>query len=365
MFSFALLRYSRRLLSAAAATLVLAAACSEDSTGPAPGFLGGTSTNREIGVVVGGKTLTLFQLGSPTTQVHIPLGTSSTITPVGFSLGGRRAAVPLGNAASVALIDLVGDTIERFYQFPSGNTTGSAFVDDTTIVAANTTTSVLGRMTVKQANSAITQTVAVCPSPTAVTAGNGRIFVICGNLDQNFNPLGPGIVTIVDAKTFTVTATVNMGGTNPNDGAVGPDGLLYVVNTGAFGAVGNLSILDPATQQVTTIENMGVNPGAVSIDKNGLAYISSFTPGTLVWNTKTRQFVRGTDNYVHAPNVGTKSRGAFAATTSSDGSLYQVFFGSTRDGLLPYTFVYAPSTFALRDSIAAGSGPAAIQIRTF
>src|SRR4051794_20822109 len=84
-------------------------ACSDDTTQPvAPGFLGGTPSNHEVGLVVNslGKTLALFQLGSPTTQTQIPLGSSSTVTPTGFAVRGRRAVVPLGNAASVALINL-------------------------------------------------------------------------------------------------------------------------------------------------------------------------------------------------------------------------------------------------------------------
>ena len=100
-----------------------------------------------------------MQRFGPPTQKQIALGTSSTVTPTGFSLSGRRIAVPLGNAASVALINLETQTIARFYTFTSGNTTGSAFIDDTTIVAANTNTNVLGKMTVGQASDAITTTV--------------------------------------------------------------------------------------------------------------------------------------------------------------------------------------------------------------
>lgn len=60
----------------AIAVVALCAACS-DSTSPsvASGFLGGTNDNHEIGLVINstGKALTLFQLGSPTTQKQIPL----------------------------------------------------------------------------------------------------------------------------------------------------------------------------------------------------------------------------------------------------------------------------------------------------
>src|SRR3954463_12070395 len=107
-----------RLRSGLAAALVSAVlACSGDNTAPvAPGFLGGTSSNHEIGVVVNstGKSLTLFQLGSPATQEHISLGTSSTVTPTGAAVRGRRAAVPLGNAASVVFINLETATVLRY-----------------------------------------------------------------------------------------------------------------------------------------------------------------------------------------------------------------------------------------------------------
>jgi hypothetical protein len=359
--------FARLLL---ATVIVASASCGGDTTGPtpAPGFLGGTSDNHEIGLVVNstGKALTLFQLGSPSTQKQIALGASSTVTPTGLSVQGRRAAVPLGNAASVALIDLQNAAIQRIFTFASGNATGSAFVDDTTIVATNPTLGVVGRMTVGQANDAIATTAKVAPQPTAVSVASGRVLVTSANLDANFLPIGNGIVTALDSKTLAVLGTATTGGTNSTDAAVGPDGLLYVLNTGDFVGQGSLTIINPVTMQVVaTVGGMGVGPGAISIDSNGLAYISGFFSGTLVWNTKTRAFVRGPDNPVCAKLANGSCRGAFAATTSANGNLYQLFFGSATQGLPPYAFVYKASTFALTDSISVGSGPAAIAIRTF
>ena len=352
-----------------AALLAGVAACSSDSTAPiAPGFLGGTSDNHQVGVVVNatGKSVTLFQLGNPTNQQRIALGTSSTVTPTGLAVRGRRAAVPLGNAASVALINLETATVQRYFAFASGNATGSAFVDDTTIIAANLTQNLVGRFTVGQASDAITSTVSVAPQPTAIAVANGRVLVISTNLDANYAPIGNGIVTAIDPKTLQVVGTATMGGTNSTDGAIGPDGLLYVVNTGDYFNQGSLTIVNPATMAVvTTIPNIGVGPGAIHIDAAGLAYISSYAVGTVVLNTATRSFVRGPSNPVCAKVASGSCRGAFAAAVNANGDVYQAFFGSTSQGLAPYIFVYRASTFVLSDSIAVGSGPAALAIRTF
>ena len=365
-------RSARPIVRAIGVALAIAGAggCGSSSTGPstAPGFLGGTATNHQIGLVVNatGKSVTLFQLGSPTTQKQIALGTSSAVTPVGLSIQARRAAVPLGNAASVALLDLVNQSVIRFYLFASGNTTGSVFSDDTTLFVANTTTGVVGRVTVGQPSDSVNDTVEVAPQPTALTFAGGRVLVTSTNLDENFNPIGNGIVTAIDPKTMAVLGTATTGGTNSNDAAIGPDGLLYVVNTGDFVEDGSLTIVNPATMQVvTTVSGMGVGPGAISIDSAGLAYISGFFSGTLVWDTKTRTFVRGTDNPVCARLGDGSCRGAFAATTDAAGKLYQVFFGSASPSLAPYVFVFDPTTFALRDSVSVGVGPSSISIRKF
>ena len=347
----------------------LIASCGDVSTAPvAPGFLGGTASDHQIGAVLTSlsRTLTLFQVGNPKNQQQIALGTSSTVTPTGFSIRGRRAAVPLGDAASVALVNLETSTIERFFTFPKGNTTGSAFADDTTVIAANLLENQVGRFTVGQSGDAIGGLVTVAPKPTAVTVGGGRVLVGSSNLDENYLPIGNGVVTVIDPKTMHVIGTVNTGGTNSTDAAVGPDGLLYVLNTGDYVQDGSMTIIDPATlQAVATIGDFGVGPGSITIDSNGLAYISSFAFGTAVWNTRTRQFVRTPANAVCAKLADGSCRGAFAATVNATGDVYQAFFGSPSQGLPPYIFVYQSGSYTLTDSISVGQGPLALTIRTF
>lgn len=353
------------------ATVVFTGACgSDDPVGPEPatGFLAGTSDNREIGLLVnsGSKSLTMFQVGSPTTTVQIPLGSSTTISPVGYSIRGRKVAVPLGNAASVAIVDLQSATVGRHFTFSSGNATGSVWANDTTVFVANTNTDQVGRIYLNQTSSEITTTVPVAPAPTAMAYAAGRVFVVSGNL-ENYVPKGEGIVTVINPTTMAVLATIQTGGTNSYDAAVGPDGLLYVINTGDYVSPGNMAIINPETMtRVAVIPNLGVGPGQLTIDSGGLAYISSFVNSTLVWNTRTRTFVRGPENPVCATDANTGyCRGASSSAPGADGRLYQLFFGSASQGLAPYAFVYDANTFALRDSISVGSGPMAITIRKY
>jgi hypothetical protein len=94
-------------------------------------------------------------------------------------------------------------------------------------------------------------------------------------------------------------------------------------------------------------------------------YISSFTDGTVIWNSKTQAFVRSPGVPVCAPLPGGGCRGAFDARPDSAGNVYQVFFGSASQNLSPYVFVYQQGTYVLTDSIAVGQGPTGLRNATF
>ena len=82
----------------------------------------------------------------------------------------------------------------------------------------------------------------------------------------------------------------------------------------------------------------------------------------------THIFVRDATNPVCARltnTVGTPCRGGFDAISASDGSVYQLFFGSPAQSLPPYAFVFAPNTYELVDSVNVGAGPSAIEVGVF
>ena len=357
---------ARRTLAVLAGALLLGACGEDDPFKPELGFIAGTRDDQQIGVVLHStsRSLTLFQLGNPAERREVALGSSAAITPVGFSVGGKRAAVPLGNAASVAIVDLEAQRIERFFVLPGGNATGSVWTDERSGLVGNTTADYVGRFSLDQAGDTVRQRATVAPAPTEIVLAGDRALVVSGNLDDNYSPLGNGVVTALDPRTLAVLGTVSTGGRNPGSAALGPDGLLYVLNTEDYVKQASVTIVDPRTLQVVaTVPGFGVGPGKITVDRAGLAYVSGFFLGTVVWSTRTRQFVRGPDNPVCARIGSGECRGAFDARSAADGSLYQVFFGSQAHA--PQVFVYRPESFQLSDSVSVGPGPSSIDIRRF
>ena len=345
------------------------AACDESPTEEVDRFLEGSGGNPHVGLVLNslGRSLTLFHVGDPSQQREVPFGASTAVTPVGFSVRGSRAAVPLGNAASVALVDLETQRIARFFVFPRGNASGSAFADDTTVIAANYLDDYVGRFTVNQPLDSIKQTVAVAPTPGEIIVTGGRAFVVSANFSDDFVSLGNGILTVLDARTLVPLDTLEMGGSNSAAAALGPDGLLYVLNTRDYVAEASVTIVNPQTLQVVaTVGGFGAGSGSIHIDQSsGLAFVSGFFTGTVIWDTRTRTFVRGSNNAVCAPISGGGCRGAFDAATDRNGRLYQLFFGSPPQNLPPRVFIYSANGYTLVDSVAVGSGPTALEVREF
>jgi hypothetical protein len=342
------------------------AACSSGSTAPTPtGFLAGTTADRNIVTTVLSLNGSLLQLqaGAPATRATIALGSSAQVTPVGFAIRGTQAVIPLGNAASAAVADLEAGTVRRVFTFPSGNATGAAWLDDNTFFAANTTSGMVGRVRVTQASVEIGDTVRVTASPTDVVVSGGRVFVVSSNLDENFSPAGNGVVTELNPTTLAVVRTFTVG-RNPQYAAAGPDGRLYVTNSGDFfGNNGTLSIINLQTNTVEApIPGFGDFPGPISITADGRALISGFGIGTIVWNTQTRTFIRGPANPLCAP-AGSTCRGATGAQLAANGRIYQPFFGTSQQPAR--IFIYDGTSYALTDSIDVPVGASGVDVRSY
>jgi hypothetical protein len=367
--------HTRSLRVTIAGIAVAAIACGSDSgttpdTTATRSFLDGTTADPGIAYMLSSnnKSMVLLQTGAPGVRKEIPFGSSTTTTPTGAAVRGTTAAVPLGNAASVAIVDLTQAAVQKYFTFSSGNATGVAWVDDSTVFVCNQGHNTVGRIRTNRAAGAITDTVKVALFPTGVVVTNGRVFIISSNLDANFAPAGNGIVTEINPSTMAVVRTFSTGGIDPQYGAFDAAGKLYVTNSGNYGSFdGSLGIINLATNTLEqTITGFGDFPGDIAIDAQGRALISSFSTGSFVWNTVTKAFIRSPTNALCAPTAstaGSPCRGSSGGAFGLNGKIYTTFFGSASQGKPAYMFVFDGTTYALTDSINVPIGPSGLTIQ--
>ncbi|MDZ7778475.1 MAG: hypothetical protein U5R14_00875 [Gemmatimonadota bacterium] len=285
------------------ALLAVLPACSDDSVGPEVPEV----STREIGAVVTSTdvALTLFDVEDPASTETVGLGADGS--PVSLAVRGEYAAVPLGVVPAVAVVDLEAAELERTVSLPEGSgATGAAFVNDSIVLVANPNLNTVTPVNVLAGTAA--DEIPVGRYPQGVVVAEGRAYVLNGELEE-FSPDGPSTITVLDAETLAVLDTIELSGENAGAGAVGPDGRLYVIQSGSFGAAnGALSVVDPGTgTEVDFFDGFGDFPGSLAVDSDGIAYVGAFGVGTLVWNSATGSFARGPDDAVAPGGVPSTS----------------------------------------------------------
>lgn len=345
---------SRRSLLSFAVVALLAVASACDDGGivdpqPAPDSVA-------IGVVLASVdvSLTVFPVDSPTVTRTIGLGPAGT--PVGFAVRGNVAAVPLGTAPGVAIVDLVTETVSQTIGLPQGSgATGIAFVNDSIAIVANPGLNSVTSINVRSGAAGLTVDVGVYP--TAVAVVGDRAFVVNANL-VNFAPTGPGTVTVLDASTLTTVATITLTGVNPGSIAAAPDGNLYVVNSGNFSAGdGSVAVIDPVgLTEVADYTGFGDFPSNGTFGPAGLFYTTSFSYGIAAWNPTTQTFVRSPADAIEPGGTPSSS----GVGVYDDGSVYAL--APTCSG--PSEALRLDATYAVTATIPVGSCPTAIHFTT-
>jgi len=282
-------------------SLTLAGACSDASGPELPTF-------REVAVVLNSVdiSLTVFGVGSEDTPVTIGLAPDGS--PVGMAVRGALVVVPLGLVPAIAVVDLTARAVTRTIALPEGSgATGVAFLDDERVMVANPG---LGSVSVVNVvDGTVAAPIEVGVFPQGVIVDQGRAFVLNGELGPDFLPAGPSTVTVIDATSLEVIETIATSGMNASAGAVGPDGLIYVIHAGRFfGNDGSVSVVDgPAPTEIDWKGGFGDFPGAPAFGPEGDLYVPAFSFGVAIWRPGTRQFVRGPDGAIRPEGVPSAS----------------------------------------------------------
>jgi len=260
--------------------------------------------------------LTVFDVDDPTTSETVGLGADGS--PISLAVRGRFAAVPLGIVPAVAIVDVRDAALLRTVGLPDGSgATGAAFVNDSIVLVANPS---LGSVTpVNVLAGTAGSEIEVGRYPQAVVVDGGRAYVLNAEL-ENFAPDGPSTITVLDASSLAVLDTIELSGENAAQAAFGPDGLMYVINSGSWGASnGSLSVVDPAAgAEVDFVEGFGDFPGSIAVGEDGLVYVGAFGVGMLVWSSSTESFTRGLGDAVTPGGVASTS----GIGVDSDGRVY-------------------------------------------
>src|SRR5688572_30511187 len=266
----------RKLLRVAVAALLLTA-CGDDPEGVK--LEGGS----EVGVVVSStdRLLTIFPADTPQSVTQIGLAPDGS--PVSLAVRRNVAVIPLGTLPAVVVVDLSQGRLRSTIALPANSgATGAAFINDSIALIANP-----GRNTVSPVNvlrGTAGPEIGVGTYPQAIVASGDTAFVLNAELGPDFRPRRNGTVTVIAGSALRVVGTIELSATNPINGALGPNNILYVLNAGSFSAAnGSLSTVDRGTARETRNDaGFGEFPGAIAVTPDGRVYVGAFDYGVAV-----------------------------------------------------------------------------------
>lgn len=249
-----------------------------------PTFVGNTDDEFNVLVTDDGEVVEDIVIGvtllSDAVEENLaPLGT----VPADIEIRGKSAYVVNGFSDNIQVFDLSQDPpdlVGTIVVPPGSNPIDMAFVDDTTAYVANNIGQSVARVNVNTricevlivragqgGNPAPCQsviTVAGTPfeEPVGVAVTNGRVYVTNNNLDENFNPMGNGFITILNATNSQFITTIPATGVNTTSMVV-IDDTLYAMNNGAV-------LFDPDTNEFTCDFDFPPSIDLIDTDSNVL-----------------------------------------------------------------------------------------------
>ena len=325
---------------------LLVAAC-DSSTAPEDMPL------QEVGVVVnsGDRSLTVFRVEDLSVRSTIGLGPDGS--PVTLAVRGGIAVVPLGSVPAAAVVDLAAGRLARTVALPEGSgATGVAFANDSVALVANPNLGSVSTINVR--TGARGPDIVVGRFPQAALSVNDTVFVLNAELGPDFQPAGPGTVSVIAGSPLRVVRTITLRGTNPGAAALGPGGRVYVINSGRFGrSEGTLSVIERASlTEVAHHTGFLSFPGSVAAGADNRVYVAGFDIGVLVWDAQASTFIHGPANLIAPGDVRSTSGLALDAM----GRLYALRPECQRPGV---AYRFAP-TFLVEQSVPVGICPLAI-----
>lgn len=336
-------RRARFTLGALVLSLSLVA-CDDDSFAP------GGANRDEFAIIVNSIEVSLSVVDVDDASNARTIGLSEAGSPVTLATRNDLVVVPLGFFPAAAVVDLRTDSVISVPLPENSGATGVAFFDDSIAYIANSNLNTVTRI------NALTGTtgaeIPVGTFPNALVASGERLFVLNAELDENFLPAREGTISVIAPSTGDVVSTIELSGLNPSDGELGPDGMLYVLNSGEFGgANGSLSIVDvSAATELEHHEGFGEFPGDLAFGTDGNLYVGAFSFGVAIWDAAADSFIRAPDDPLILAGNMTSSGVGF----DSEGRLYSLIAG---DCIAPSVAIRTDTELEFDQEITVGVCP--------
>jgi hypothetical protein len=293
-------------------------ACDDDNpTGPV------VPAGVETALVVNSIDLSVTVFPVDSIDARRTIGLAQAGSPVSLAARGSHAVAPMGFLSSAVVVDLASGDVTSVALPDNSGATGVDFINDSIAYVANPNLNTVSPINVFAATTGAQ--IDVGGFPQGVIASSDRVFVLNAELDETFRPAKVGGVSVIDPSTNAVVSTIILSGFNPSAAAFGPDGQLYVVNSGTFGqGDGSLSVIDPTTlEEAEHHPGFGEFPGDIAFDASGIAYVSSFSYGIAIWDAAADTFIRSPSDPLVVEGYPISSGLGF----DSDGRLYTLIPG--------------------------------------
>lgn len=226
-----------------------------------PTFTGNTNDIFDILVTDGGATIEDTTIGVTllSQAVRRDLAQLGSV-PTAIEIRGSRAYVINGFSNNIQIFDLDQNTPQQIgtIVLPQGsNPVAMAFLDDTRAYVANNIGQSVALVNLQTRNceliivrtgegnnfppcQEVRFAVDAFEDPSGIAVANGRVYVSNNNLDESFEPAGPGFISIIDAEDNQFIGTRGASGANTGGLTVIGD-RVYVVNAGDISSTADFS----------------------------------------------------------------------------------------------------------------------------
>jgi hypothetical protein len=181
-------------------------------------------------------------------------------TPTGIEIRGNRAYVINGFSNNIQIFDLDQNTPQQIgtIVLPQGsNPVAMAFLDDTRAYVANNIGQSVALVNLQSRNceliivrtgegnnfppcEEVRFAADAFEDPSGIAVANGKVYVSNNNLDESFEPAGPGFISIIDAENNQFIGTIGASGANTG-GMTVIGNRIYVVNAGDISSTPDFS----------------------------------------------------------------------------------------------------------------------------